>query len=175
MKALSLVVLITGCAMMHSVARAFPSDAGWQQNLANPNTASNDTARNADTEAAHTTRETPDQKPANVRHNRSGRVLPSKKINANAHVGANRTNYLKPVQAGGNRLGPQAPMNVHPGSSTNLAGSNRLPAFVAGTGVAIGGQQFRKGHNSSTAAIGGSANPGRGTAAINGTVITRRR
>lgn len=176
MKAFVSVVLIIGCAVMPGLSRALPLDAGWQHNTTDLNAAGDGTAHSTDTEVAPRTRKTLDQKRASLAHRRSGRILPSKKINANRRLEATRGDSLMPVQASSDHLGPPAPMTAHHGNSTNLGGSShRFPAFMAGKGVAIGGQQFKEGRHSRAFTVGGSANTRTGTAAINGTDVTRRR
>ena len=179
MKTACLTLVMIGCAvLMRGTSYAFsPSSAPQRQPSESP-AASSGNDRPTDAASAENRSH---QKFGTYSDGQQTRHHISDKSQSRSYASLSKMNRPRPSRNGRERSTPKNVINVHQPSSSKTAGYPRMvsprTAAVRTAGTAsLGGQQFRNAnHRASTmAAIRGSVNPARNTAAITGTSTNRR-
>jgi hypothetical protein len=177
MKAARPILVIAGSALILCVAHASFADPRSQRRLGN--STSKTSARSNDEGQARTARQTKDQKSASVsREHVESAHVPNKTGN---RTQAKLTMPSRPKQVRSIRGLARSDHALHAQQPT-LTGTRVVTGRIAtahasviwpSTGSAIGGQQFRHSRNLAAvpAALGGSANSKKNTAAISGSEI----
>jgi hypothetical protein len=177
MKAARPILVIAGSALILCVAHASSANPRSQRRWGN--STSTTSARPNDEEQARTARQTKDQKSASVsrEHVESAHALNKTRTRTQAKLTMpNRPKQVRStrgVSRSDDALHVQQPTSTGTRVVTGRIATAHAPLIRPSTGSAIGGQQFRHGRNLAAvpAALGGSANSKKSTAAINGSEI----
>jgi len=179
MKTVYLTLAIISCALLiPGTSHAFSPNSAPQQQSSESSAASSGNER--PTDAASAENRSHQKFGTHSEGHRTRRHI-SDKGHSRSYANLRKANRPRPSRNGRERSTPKNAINVHQASSSKTAGYQRIvnhptaPVRTAGT-ASLGGQQFRNANNraSTMAAISGSANPARNTAAINGTSVNRK-
>ena len=181
MKNTSLILLIAGCIVFRGIVYASVGSRAPQQSSGNSR--ANDAANHhsGDKERASVSSQRTDQKEAPARPEHADKRRVPGKISLHTRVSMNTTHRPKQVHQNRERAKPQDVTSTHKqvltkpvGPASKVVKIHPRPVRPA-TGVAIGGERFRRGRKLSAtlAVIGGAADTKRRTGAINGTEVSR--
>lgn len=179
MKTARLILLIAGCVLVPSIARASVGNLVPQQSPGNFATGAG-TDHSTDAKDATVSSESRDHKVTIDSNERAGRHHVSGKILAR-RLPTPKSDRAKQFRQNHEQSRPEhisstsQPARTNPAPARKVVNIHTLPVRPA-TGAAISGQQFRNGliRSARPAVIGGPANTRKNSAAIKGTEVNRK-